>query len=116
PALDGDELRDRRPERVQLALDELLGHLRLARTDLELRPVRQLRLRLHGDGRRELPVLVLRRRKLEVVLRLLDRTDARLSGRVPEPARDVALDGLGHQALLPDALEQHLARDLALAE
>src|SRR5207244_9187664 len=35
---------------------------------------------------------------------------------VPEPAVDVAVDGLGPQPLLADALQQHLPRHLPLAE
>ena len=116
PALDGDELGDGRAEGVELLLHELLGNLGLDGADLERRPVRHLGLRLDGDGRGELPVLVVARRKLEVVLGLLDRADAGAGGGVPEPAGDVAVDRLGHQAVLADALEQDLPRDLPLAE
>ena len=97
-------------------LDELLGDLDLGDADLELRPVGQLRLRLHRDRRGELPVLVVGGGQLEVVLRLRDRPDAAARGRVPEPAADVALDRLGHQPLAADALQQHLPRHLPLAE
>src|SRR6185437_17114366 len=113
---DGDELGDGRPERVELALDEVLRDLRLVGADLERRPVGDLRLRLDGDRGGELPVLVLRGRKLEVVLRLLDGTNARLRGRVPEPAADVAVDRLRHEALAADALHEQAARHLALSE
>ena len=87
-----------------------------ARADLELLPVGQLRLRLHRDRRRELPVLVVGGGKLEVVLRLRDGAEPRARGGVPEPAADVALDRLGHEPVLADALQQHLPRHLALAE
>ena len=116
PALDRDELGDRGAQRVELVLDELLRHVRLDDPDLELLPVGQLRLRLDGDGGGELPVLVGRVGELEVVLRLLDRAEPRLRRGVPEPAADVALDRLGHQALLADPLQEHLPRHLALAE
>ncbi len=116
PALDRDELGDRGAQGVELALDELLGYLGLDDADLELRPVGHLGLLLDRDGRGELPVLVVARRKLEVVLGLRDRPKARARGRVPEPARDVAVDRLGHQPVLADALDQDLPRDLALAE
>ena len=58
PSLDGNELGDRRTQSVELGLDELLGHLDLRDSDLELFPVRQLGLCLHRDRRGELPVLV----------------------------------------------------------
>ena len=79
-------------------------------------PVGQLRLRLDRDRRRELPVLVVGGGKVEVVLRLRDGTDASARCGVPEPAADVTLDRLGHQPVVADALQQNLARDLALAE
>ena len=116
PPLDGDELGDGRANRVELVLDELLRHLDLGDPDLELLPVGQLRLRLHGDRRGELPVLVVGGGKLEVVLRLLDRPHAIARRGVPEPAADVALDRLGHQPLSADPLQQHLARHLPFAE
>ena len=115
-ALDRDELGDRRAQRVELVLHELLGHLDLGDADLELLPVGQLGLRLHRDRRGELPVLVVGGGQLEVVLRLRDRAHARARRGVPEPAADVALDRLGHQPLAADALHEHLARHLALAE
>ncbi len=115
-ALHRRELGNRRAQGVELRLDELLGDVHLLAADLELRPVGQLGLRLHGERGGELPVLVTRRGKLEVVLRLLDGTEPRACRRVPEPAADVGLDGLRHQPLLADALEQHLARHLPLAE
>ena len=91
-------------------------HLGLVLRHLELRPVGGLGLRLHLDGGREAPVLALARRQLVVVLRLGDRVDAGTGGGVPEPAADVALDRLGVETLLPDALDQDRPRHLALAE
>ena len=114
PVVDGNELGDRRPQRVELVLHELLRHLDLGDADLELLPVGQLGLRLHRDGRGELPVLVLGGRQLEVELRLGHRAHAGARGRVPEPAADVALDGLGHQPLAAEALHEDLRGTLPL--
>src|SRR5206468_6345173 len=88
----------------------------LERTDLERRPIGELRLLLHRKGRAELPVSVVAGRQLELVFRLGDRAHSSARRRVPEPAADVALDRLGHEALLADLLEQDLTRHLALAE
>ena len=114
--LDRDELGNRRAENFQLALDELLGHLRLGSRYLEPAPVGNLGRRLHGDLGREAERCVLRGRQLVVELRLRDRSDARVGGRVPEPAADVRLDGFAEDAVAPDARLEHLLRDLALAE
>jgi len=111
-SLDRDELGHGRTEGVDLPLDELLGHLGLDHADLELRPVRHLGLRLNDHGGGELPVLVVARGELEVVLGLLDGPQAGAGGGIPEPACDVAVDRLGHQTVLADALEQHLSRNL----
>ena len=93
-ALDGHELGDRALQRLELGLHGLLGHLGLVLRHLELRPVGRLGLRLHLDGGREPPVLVIARRQLVVVLGLRDRVDARARRGAPEPAADVALDRL----------------------
>ena len=116
PPLDGHELADRPLHGLELGLDGFLGYLGLVLRHLELRPVRRLGLRLHLDGRREAPVLVLVRRQLVVVLRLRDRVDARPGDGAPEPPADVALDRLRVEPLLADALEQDRPRDLALPE
>src|SRR5437762_249017 len=84
---------------VSNALDELFRHVGLDRSDLEGRPVRQIRPCLHRKRRGELPVLALRAWELEVVLRLCHRAYASLRGGVPEPAADMALDRLAQQAL-----------------
>ena len=51
-AFDRDELCDRRAQRVELLLDELLRNLRLDRADLERRPVGELGLLLHRERSR----------------------------------------------------------------
>ena len=84
--------------------------------DLELAPVDDVDLRLHGHGRRELPVGLVAARELVVVLRLRDRPNARAGGGVPEPAADVAVDGLGHDPLLAEPLCQDRHRHLPLSE
>ena len=57
----GNELGDARPQRVELARHELLGDDRLGARHLERRPVDELRERLHLDGRREHPGLLVAR-------------------------------------------------------
>ena len=117
PPLDGDELGDGRLERLELPLDELLGHLR-PRTA----PTSSFVQSASSGFAWTATVAVncqsssVRGGQLEVVLGLLDWADARLRGGVPEPAADVALDRLRHQPLAADALDEHLARHLALAE
>ena len=56
-ALDGCELRDRGAQLLELLVDQALGDLGLGVGHLELGPVGRLRLRLDGDGGRELEVL-----------------------------------------------------------
>ncbi len=112
----GNQLGNRLPQRLELLRDELLGHLGLRAADLERRPVDDLDLRLHGDGRLEAPVLRILGRQLVVELRLRDRTDARARRGVPEPAGDVAVDGLGVDPLLAEPLHEDRLRHLALAE
>src|SRR5581483_10693881 len=73
PALDRYELRDREPVRLELLVDELRRNLDLGGRHLELRPVRDLDLRLHVDRRGEAEVLVGALRELVVVLRPRDR-------------------------------------------
>ena len=113
-SLGGDELGDRLAQRLELLRDELLGHLGVGLADLELGPVDDVDLRLHGHGRGELPVRLVAGRELVVVLRLRDRADARAGGGVPEPAADVAVDRLGHDPLLAEPLSQDRHRHLAL--
>ena len=55
-------------QRLELLIDELLRDLGLGARHLERRPVDDLRRRLHLDGGRERPRLVVGRRQLEVVL------------------------------------------------
>ena len=102
----GIELGDGALQRLELRGDRLLRHLGLVLRHLELRPVGRLGLRLHLDGGREAPVLALARGQLVVELRLRDGVDAGARGGVPEPAADVALDRLGEETLLPDALHR----------
>ena len=115
PSVDGREIRAGLLQLVQGLLDELVRDLRIGRRNLERRPVGKLRLLLHGDRRRELPVGVALR-QVVAVLGLLDGTDARLRRRVPEPTADVALDRFRVEALLADALDEHRERHLSLAE
>src|SRR5205085_12672806 len=114
--VDGREVGGRRLHFLQRLLDELGGNVGLRRGDLEHRPVGKLWLRLYGDRRREAPVAPVAVGQVVAELRLLDRVDARLCSRVPEPAADMALDRLRVQALLADALLQDRQRHLALAE
>ena len=116
PSVDGREVGCGRLHLVQRLLDELGGNVRLGGRHLERRPVGKLRLRLHGDRRRERQSLPSPSGSVVAVLGLLDRTDARLRRCVPEPAADVAVDRLRVQALLADALLEHRQRHLALAE
>jgi len=113
--VDGRKVRRRLLKLVHRLLDELVRDFRLGCGHLERAPVRQVGLRLHGNGRGELPRLVVRR-KFVPVLRLVDRTNARLRGRVPEPAADVTLDRLRVDAIAPDPLHEHRQRNLALAK
>jgi hypothetical protein len=115
-ALYRSELSDRLAQRLELLVDELLGHLRLREGHLKLRPVRGLGLRLHGDRGGELKLVVLRARQFVVVLGRGNGPDACAGRCVQEPAADVALDRLAEDPLAPDARLQHLLRDLALAE
>src|SRR5262249_36600338 len=116
PALDRDQLADRALQRLELGLNGLLRHIDFLARYLERRPVGRLGLRLHLDGGREAPVLLLARRQLVLLLRRRDRVDARAGRGVPEPAADVALDRLAVEAVLADALEQDRHGHLALAE
>ena len=116
PLAGGDELGDRLAQRLELLGDELLGHLGVGPADLELGPVDDVDLRLHGHGRGELPVRLVAGGELVVVLRLRDGADARAGGGVPEPAADVAVDRLGHDPLLAEPLGQDRYRHLALPE
>ena len=95
----GHELGDRAAERVELLLDELLGHLRLGARHLERRPVDDLGCRLHLDRGAERPGLALARGQLEVVLRRRHRAQPRRRRSAPEPAADVRLDRLGPDAV-----------------
>jgi len=53
----------------------------------------------------------------EVVLRLLRRDGrADCASGVPEPAADVTVDRLRHDAFAAELLDEHAARDLALAK
>ncbi len=115
-AFDRDELGDGALEQLELRLHRLLRHLDLVLRHLERRPVGRLGLRLHLDGRREDPVLLVGRRQLELVLGHRDRVDARAGGGIPEPAADVAVDRLLVDALASDALHEERHRHLALAE
>ena len=100
----GHQLRDGAPQRVELLLYELLGHLGLGAGHLELRPVDDLGGRLHLDRGRERPRLVVRRRqRLELVLGRRHRPHAGAGRRAPEPAADVRFDRLGPDAVLADA-------------
>ena len=116
PSVDRREVGGRRLHLLQRLLDELGGNVGLRRRHLERRPVGKLGLGLHRDRRREAPVARVAVGKLVAELGLLDRVDARLRSRVPEPAADVALDRLGVETLLADALLEHRQRHLALAE
>ena len=116
PVAGGHELGDGLAQRLELLGDELLRHLGLGLADLELGPVDDVDLRLHGHGRGELPVRLVIGRELVVVLRLRDGPDARARGRVPEPAADVAVDRLGHDPLLAEPLGEDRHRHLALPE
>ncbi len=116
PVLGRHELGDRFAQRLELLCDQLLGHLGVRLADLELRPVDDLDLGLHGHGRLELPAGVVLGRQLVVELRLRDRPDARAGGRVPEPAGDVAVHRLGEDPLVAEPLLQDRDRDLAWPE
>ena len=61
-------------------------------------------------------LLGLARRQLVLVLGQRDGIHPRARGGVPEPTADVALDRLRHQPFATDALQEHLARHLPLAE
>src|SRR5439155_4723592 len=100
PSLDGNELGDGRAQGVELLLHELIRDLRLDRAYLERSPIGELGPRWHRECRAELPVLVVRGRQLELILRLCDRPHAGPCRGVPEPAPDVTLDRLRHQTLL----------------
>ena len=116
PLAGGHELGDRLAQRLELLRDQLLRHLGVGLADLELGPVDDVDLRLHGHGRGELPVGLVPGRQLVVVLRLRDRPDPRAGGGVPEPAADVAVDRLGHDPLLAEPLGQDRHRHLARPE
>ena len=103
----GDELGDGVAQRLELLRDELLGHLGLGPADLELSPVDDLDLGLHGHGRLEPPGGAVLGREVVLVLRLRDGTDAGASGGVPEPAGDVAVDRLRVDPLLAEPLYEH---------
>ena len=112
PVGDRHELGDRFAQRVELARDQLLGHLVLGARHLELRPVDDLGQRLHLDGRLERPGLVVGGRQLEVVLGPGHGPQARARDGARVPAADVAVDGLGVEALLADPGQQHRPRHL----
>ncbi len=114
--LGGDQLRNGLAQRLELLLDELGRHLRLGPRHLEPDPVHDLDLRLHGHRRDEVPFGIVGARQLVVVLGLRDRPDARPGSRVPEPAGDVAVDGLGVDALLAEPLDEDRRRHLARPE
>ena len=116
PVLDRRQLRDRRAQRLDLLVHDLLRHLGLRVGHLELRPVRRLGLRLHGDRRDEAEIVFLGAGQVVVVFRRRHRPDARGRSRVHEPAADVALDGLAEDALPADARLEHPQRDFPLAE
>ena len=103
-------------QQLELRLHDVLRDFDLVPRHLERRPVGRLRLRLHLDGRREDPVLLVGGRQLELVLRHRNRVDARAGGGVPEPAADVAVDRLLVDALAADALHEERHRHLPLAE
>ncbi len=107
------ELCDRLAQRFELLRDQLLGHLCVRLAHLEGRPVDDVDLRLHGNRGRELPGRLILGRQLVVELGLRDRPDPSAGGRVPEPAGDVAVDGLGVDALHAEALLQDRDRHLA---
>ena len=114
--LDGHELRDRLAQRLELPRHELLGNLGIGLRHLEPDPVDDVHLRLDVDGGGEAPGGLVVGRQLVVVLRLRDRPDARAGGRVPEPAADVAVDGLREDPLLAEPLHEDRDRHLAGAE
>ena len=97
-------------------VDEVVGDLGLGVRHLHLRPVGELRLGEHRDGRCEMPVVLLRVGQLVVELGLLDRSDALARGVVPEPAGDVTVDGFAEEAVLADVRPQHGHRNLPLTE
>jgi hypothetical protein len=114
--VDGRELSDGRAQRLDLRVDCLGRHVRVDRRHLKRLPVGCGWLGLHRDGGREAPAHLVGSGQLVVVGGLLDRADAGARGGVPEPAADVALDGLAVDALAAELGHQHRHRHLALAE
>ena len=106
----------RMPERLELGVDELGRHCSLGSRHLERLPVRQLHLRLHGDGGREREGRLRRLGQVVLVVRLRDGVNARRRRGRAEPAADVARDRLVHQPFLADARDEHLHRHLAFAK
>ena len=100
PVVDRDELRLVVSEPLELGVDELGGYLRLGRGDLERRPIRQLRLRRDRNGGAKGECAATIRQFVPLHLGPRDRAHARLLGGVPEPAVDVAADGLGRKRFL----------------
>ena len=114
PVGDRNQLGDRFAQRVELARDQLLGHLGLRPRHLEPRPVDDVGQRLHLDGRPERPRLVVGgRRALEVVLGPRHRPQPRARDSARVPAADVAVDGFGVETLLANPRQEDGPRHLS---
>ena len=102
--------------RVDLLLDRLIGHHRLAARDLQALILAELGLRQHADLDRELQGLALRRQVSQVDRRIAHGHDAGLGDRVGIPARERVPDGFVEHGLAADALQDQRRGHLALAE
>src|SRR6185369_9690096 len=110
------ELRETLSEPVELALDGLLGHLRLLPPDLEALVLAELGPRPHRHLDREAQLLALLREVGEVELGVSHRIHPRLDHRALVPVPERGLQGLREDRLPPEPLDHHLGWHLALAE
>ncbi len=111
---DRDELGHIVSEPLELGVDEFGRHLRLRRRYLERRPVGDLGLGCDRDRGREPERLALSRQSLPLDLGPIDRANAGLHGRIPEPAVDVRTDSLGGKRIPPHPCGDDRKRHLPL--
>src|SRR5438876_3982718 len=101
---------------LDLPLDQLVLHDRLAARHLQLVEAAQLGFRHDADLDRELECLALGRQRAEVQLRVADRDDARAVDRCRIPARQRVADRLLQHRLASDPLDHQRRRHLSAPE
>src|SRR5439155_21821364 len=103
-------------QRLDLAIDVLIAHIRLATRNLQAVELAELRPGHHADLDRERQLAALARQLPEVQLGVAHRHDPRGADGVRVPAREALAHRLLEHRLATQALEHERRRDLAAAK